>query len=736
MTAVCSAALALLPACRGERPGAPVAGSWHNEQYAITAGSVSFSGGDALLVTSDSTAELRSRDMESAEATVAPIPPGIPLFESDDPLLTFLYRLEAATDTLPTRGRPYLPYTLYINPLPADRAAGLLAERLRNDLPIPPELPRYSWPVVRDNAQWLMAASETALAGGDGRWTKRVFSAARQLLELDLRMALNRRCGLFEGTPRYLLGPVSLFPDWLQPVDLFQNMTLSENASYHAALSNIERIAAHDKTDPGIPYPSSALRDAVNTRLWNPASGCYGAALYGNPEFPVRLHSADNAAQAVAILGGTASEAMAASIAARTPVGPFGPEMLTPRWNGDSVSANEFPPILLNTLWMAAMSATPNETAYSAAVAALIARRAAALLDGRSHPEMSAVRPIASLVLRGFLGAKFAPEGMYLYPAVPAELSGDKRVTGLRYRGAILNIRITGTGRILSTFTIDGKSAAPFIPADLEGDHEITITLAGPSAEPGEITIASQPAALPPTPAVAWPTPLDARLRSGNGATLADDGYAVYLNGILDQVIISPDYKVCAPRELTSVQFSGVADSKPAGFASAPHIVYPKGWETIIRASDHAVPGTRLINDRKRAAGIVESNRWKNRAVSFRFDAPEAGVYLVDVRYSASLGIVNPHRRTSLRRLKANDVEAGILVFPQYSPAWWHRDTGDDWQLPATYSTQLAVELDKGQNKLELVYFQPSPVYIDPLANALLFDLVRIRRVGNESRKP
>ena len=98
-------------------------------------------------------------------------------------------------------------------------------------------------------------------------------------------------------------------------------------------------------------------------------------------------------------------------------------------------------------------------------------------------------------------------------------------------------------------------------------------------------------------------------------------------------------------------------------------------------------------------------------------------------RSGGGLGIVNPHRRTALRRLKANNVEAGILVFPQFSPAWWNRDTGTDWQLPSTYSSQLTIELPAGSNRLELVYFQPSPVYIDPLANTLLFDAVRIRRL-------
>lgn len=577
-----------------------------------------------------------------------------------------------------------------------------------------------------------MAATEMALAGGEERWIKRVFSSARQLLEIDTRMALNRRSGLFEGVPRYLLSPASRFPAWMKPVNLLQTTTLAENAAYHAALANLERIAANGKTELKIAYPASALRDAVNSRLWNPSTGNYGAALYGNPEFPVRLQSADNAAQAIAILGGTASEAMASSIASKTPISPYGADILAPRWEGDSVAAAEFPPILLKTLWMAAMSVTSNETAYSAAVAALIASRAKALIatsiDHRRHPELGAVRPIAALVMRGFLGIKFAPEGLYFAPSVPAELQGDKRITGLRYRKALLNISITGTGRALATFTLDGKPSSPFVPAELEGEHEIAITLAGSSSDPGTVSFSAKQTSLPPAPQATWNRPLEARISSASEAG-SDDGYAVYIDGILDQITVNDSYALRQPEKLTAVQFAAISTGNLPGFTDEPHLVIPRGWETLINVADHATTGTRLISDKKAAAKVVESNRWKNREITVPFDAPAAGRYIVDIRYSSGLGIVNPHRRTALRRLKVNNVEAGIFVFPQFSPAWWNRDTASDWQLPNSYSTQLCVELQKGVSQLSLAYFQPSPVYVDPFANTVLLDRIRVRRV-------
>ncbi len=688
-----------------------------------------------MLISSDSTATLRRGEGgQEVEIALGPLPQGEAKFESSDPLLPFLYRLEATTDTAAVKNRPYLPYAIFVNPLPAPRAASLLAQRLRNDLHVPPELGRYSWPVIRANAQWLMAASETALAGGDERWTRQTLATARQVFEIDTRMALNGQTGLFMGVPRYLINPASRFPRWMEPVDLFQAMTLAENAAYRAALANIEKLAAASNRPTQITCTSQELRDAINSEFWNPSTGQYSATLYGNPSFPVRLESADNAAQAIAILGGAATDAMAASIAAKAPTGPYGIVPLSPRWSPDTVPQSELPPILLRAMWMAAMGTTDNETAYSASVAALIATRAKALFersfDSAPHQELSAVRPIAALILRGFLGAKFAPEGMYLSPSVPAQLPADKHISGLRYRDAILDITITGTGQALSTFTLDGHQSQPFVPADLEGRHSITITLAGSAADPGSITAVEKQKVLPAVPKVTWTGTLKAQIdTAGDDADSGEDGYAVYRDGILHQISVTPDYVVQKPAELTIVQFAAISTGSLPGFATAPRVLLPQGWETIVSAADIATPGTRLIKDKPTAKKVVESNRWKNRNVTFHFTSPAKGRYIVDVRYSSGLGIVNPHRRAALRRLRVNNSEAGIIVFPQYSPAWWNKETGTDWQLPSTYSSQLDVMLQEGVNTLELVYFQPSPVYVDPQANTLLFDAVRLRRI-------
>lgn len=129
------------------------------------------------------------------------------------------------------------------------------------------------------------------------------------------------------------------------------------------------------------------------------------------------------------------------------------------------------------------------------------------------------------------------------------------------------------------------------------------------------------------------------------------------------------------------------------------------------------------------ASKFVESNRFKNRTVSFDFEAPQEGRYLVEVHYANGLGVVNGQRKVALRILRANGSEAGIFVFPQLTAANAQKGEKTSWQEMTAWSNSLIVNLREGTNHLELRYYQPSPVYADPNSNVVLFDLVRLTPV-------
>ncbi len=74
------------------------------------------------------------------------------------------------------------------------------------------------------------------------------------------------------------------------------------------------------------------------------------------------------------------------------------------------------------------------------------------------------------------LGMKFQEKGIVFDP-ICTKLINNAELKGLCYRGAVLNIRISGRGEKLEKFILDGKESVPFISAQMEGEHHIEMVL-------------------------------------------------------------------------------------------------------------------------------------------------------------------------------------------------------------------------------------------------------------------
>ena len=98
------------------------------------------------------------------------------------------------------------------------------------------------------------------------------------------------------------------------------------------------------------------------------------------------------------------------------------------------------------------------------------------LWDSEPHQTWSATAYLRN-VFFNLLGMQFAPEGISFRPA-GSRLFGKLALTDLHYRDAVLNICITGNGRQMVSFKINGEDASPFIPAQATGTLDIDIRLA------------------------------------------------------------------------------------------------------------------------------------------------------------------------------------------------------------------------------------------------------------------
>lgn len=734
IAAVCVGSLAAvtLAGCadKSERTVTPVV---HNDAYDIWPDSIDLHEGMILRAVSDSVMQIRVEG-NTIDSIAAPAPlPGRMTFRSDYPILDFCYRLEAS---MPASGHYTVqtPYEIFLNPLQGDSAVKVLEARLRNGVVLPAQTSRVEWPVTNANAEWLLAASETAVALGKPAWTRTVVSGARTALDNDLRMAYSTSRGLFTGLPAYMALGVAVLPEWMSPADMSAISAAGINVAYCAALTNIEAAGS------ALQVSADTLRRAIKRELWLPVSGCISAMRYGAPGSTIALQSADNLAQATGIIAGVFPPAMSSAIMTKTPVttsgvGLYQPDL--PALRGHSVASVD--PMLLQTAWTIAAARCGNDAACSSALGALFAREGVRLLGDR-HQLPPFRSTFTALILRGFLGMRFTPAGVTFAPFVPESLPGEKHIGRLRYRDATLDITLIGTGSSIATFTIDGKPSDPFFPESVKGHHSIAITLAGASADPGRVNLQEEQAVAPIPPTVKWNDSRNAMLShsaphtpSEAGADEAEEdelesstAFGAYLNGVYSEEFSRDDYHLTDHHTPAAVQFVNITEEGLSGFSCRPYLYVPKGGRILIYASEIAKTGTKILEDKKLSMKFVESNKYKNRNSTIECEVTRAGRYLMRVHYAAGLGVVNSQRRIALRQLRANGLACGIFFFPQLNGADVPAGSELSWQEMTAWSNTLVVELQKGANRLELRYLQVSPVLADPTANDVLYDLVEI----------
>ena len=702
---------------------------YHCDAYDIAPDSVDMHTGVILRANGDSAIQVRVEGnvLRTVYAGAYPRSRGVFRYKSDYPVFDALLRIETsrASDdnyTLAT------PYELYLNPFIGADGERMLDSRIRNGYLIPSDTRRYGWPVINDNPQWILAACELFKITANRVALETTGRLAANIATEERKVCMNGVTGLIGGIPRYMAAPKELFPEWVGPGELFEIATFSVNMAWWAALKSMADITAGMALRnemarlPEMPLDPDSLRNAMFRYFWNPAEGRFSAMIYGDSFRQLPLGASDNLAQGLAIITGLPITGMAEMMVSKTPASVTGISLLSPcmSTNMGNTPYEE----LARAVWAIAASRAGNDKVYNAAVGALIYNLCNDILGSR-HVFSAMKRPLASLVLRGFCGISTAFEGLYFSPCVPSCMPGTKHVDGLKYRRSELSITINGTGSKIVSFTVDGKETKPFYPASEEGSHEIVITLSG------EVGIAeadfSDPGVITDAPTVECATLQD---RSFFLPDAGGDGEKrmVYINGIPAEEIAGRYYSLDTASVATTVQFCMVKDDHWPGFATAPYLYLPTGCVQTVPMADVALKGNRIIEDKDLATRFIESTRYKNNKIAFDVTVEEKGVYGVDVHYVNGLGIVNPRRRTALRRLSVDGDHKGIFVFTQLSPVDWDNDPMREWQMMTGFTNPLKVGLDPGTHRFELRYYQPNPVYIDPFSNTVVADYVRIVR--------
>lgn len=639
------------------------------------------------------------------------------------------YRAGAAWDGVWTRDVSYSIYLslAYLDP---QRSINSLRAKVKNDRIVQDTGTGGSWPVSSDRVVWTIAAWEIYKVTGDKEWLSEAYEIIKNTLADDMAVVWDANHKMMHGEQSYLDWREQTYPKWMQPKDIFESMCLGTNVVFAETfdiMSEMAEILGRGEDAEEYEEMAETLGASINSNLWIPEAGYYSEYLYGGI-YPIQSQAVDNLGQALSIIFGVAKDDMAKSIIAKTPVNYYGTSSVFPQLPDIKPYHNDAVWPFVQAYWNLAAAKVKNMEAFTTGLGAIY--RSAALFgthkelyvssngDYRgtavnSDAQLWSATGSAAMIYRVIAGMEFEADGIEFAPFVPAALTGDKTIGGFRYRDAMLNIIIKGTGDEVVSFTVDGVEQAEHKFSSTEsGEHTIVITLADKEVAKQEITRIPQ-AWMPSTPIVMWSENNKAFIENHKEGI----NYNVFVNGVYQQQITSGEYDLSNVAGYTLVDFVPVGADKWSGFTMKPYEYIPEGSLMMVQAEAIATPGTSLIKDKEKAARFVEIALNRNTHIEFTVDAPQAGTYFVDVRYANGSGPINTENKCAIRSLMVNGNYAGSIVMPQRGI--------DEW-LSTGFSNMLVVELNKGENKLSIDYLMPQNRNMNEEVNTALIDYIRI----------
>ncbi|MBQ9555977.1 MAG: hypothetical protein IJV05_07115 [Muribaculaceae bacterium] len=594
----------------------------------------------------------------------------MPEYSSDQPLLDALYQMSAdhITDAVDKTGRftstnnnysrLYCSIFLSLAALKPQQSMATLRSIVDKDSIIMQR--EGQWPVVSDHIGWATAAWEVYNATGDRKWLVYCYHVIEKTLNINRQVLLDHETGLVHGAGYTSSRPLGVRRmTWMGYNDLFACMSLGNNI----LTGNAYAILADMGDELGIENDyrkyAQRMKDAINQHLWNESKGFYSSFLYGMA-YHRQSPLTDNTSQAMCVLWGIADDNRAEELIASTPVSDLGVNVSYP-------PGNPVEPYLANSswattqaMWNLAAAYVGNENALRRGMGALY--RAQALYQSRGiHMKDVATDNLgtsasnAAMILRVLMGMNFTPEGIEFSPIVPACMPGKKTFKGLKYRKAVINLTIRGTGNDVTTITDNGKTLeSPFIPNNIEDDHDIVITLKQAVRPSQHVTVHHGEAVLPPTPLVTW---------AGDSGYIEDyvpgTPYRLSINGQLQAL---NDSVFVLPQTQNFSEFSvEIAGKYCNGFMSRP--LFHFGLTPQIAFFPDSPDGHTVIT----------------------VSVAAGGDYLLDVGY-------HPTGTLDVRRVGANGHPMGTLVMASAQNA-------DDDGL--AYSNMVNIKLLKGENHIE-----------------------------------
>lgn len=578
-----------------------------------------------------------------------------------------------------------------------------------------------SWPVSTDRMTWALAAWELYAVTGDRAWLRTAFDVIQRSARADRHAVMDLETGLVKGETSFMDWREQSYPRWMDPRDIGQSAALSTNA-VHVATQHILRSMAQELGEPVTAAVDESLAQAVAKQLWIPASGTFATFRYGRM-FPSLSPRSDALAASLALLYGVGTTEQRRSVAARMPVTEFGAPVFWPYIPEIPSYHNGALWPFVSAFWAWASAETGNTAGVEHGLASIY-RPAALFLTNKENmvastghfdgTELNSDRQLWSVAgtlatqFRVLFGMRFGADRLAFRPMVPPAYAGERTISGLRYRGAVLTVTVRGHGDGVARVRLDGQPIERAeIRGNLTGAHTIVIEMNGrwPAHEINLVPNRWSPE----TPAVA--------LRGDALAWEPVSGaarYVLYRNGRPSgdaRSGVRVDTTRVAEYQVLAVDSTGLES-----FLSEPIRVAPMG--TVMVARPRGAPLERE-HEGFTGEGYVRLTRESNTEVEVPVGITCGGTYVVEPRYANGSGPINTEAKAAIRTLRVGSDDIGVLVMPQRGTDRW-----TDWG----YGMGLKLDLAPGDHTLVLA-FDERDENMDGRINTALLDHLRLTRL-------
>ncbi|GAA3795428.1 glycosyl hydrolase family 65 protein [Streptomyces phyllanthi] len=365
-----------------------------------------------------------------------------------------------------------------------------------------------------DQIVWAVAAWHHYLVTGDLAFLADAYEATADTLRLNRSLHFNDGYGLFEG-PAFMQDGIAGYPS--PPYDPGNGssfvldhpgtdrlMCLSTNCLYygaHQAGAEMADVLGDSAAADEWRATAARLRSAVNAHFWRPGAGVYGYLIHGAGERAGRLEPYQEAnGLAFAVLFGVASPEQVRAVLGTTHREPRGVVNVWPHFarydDGRPGRHNVLVWPVSVGMWGHAAAVGGRVDLFAQAVTDLARlaepdggfwevhhARTGAVDGGRQsgrhwaseeHQTWSATAYLR-LIHQGLFGLRPEQDGLRFAPLLPGGWA-PVTLSGLGYRGMTLDITLVGSGRRITSLTVDGRRADG-VPAGLRGRHQVRVEL-------------------------------------------------------------------------------------------------------------------------------------------------------------------------------------------------------------------------------------------------------------------